>query len=157
MLLLLLAALTAARTAGQLEGSVPKSQLTKNRPHKQQTDPISKAVITAVSRITNRLVKEGYDGFKALLIRKFGEMSKVARAVDEVELNPRSNTNKRLLSDEVIKAQADKDTDLLKAAQALMSRMDDLPRSPTDDDPTAISDRHRLSRNRNNNNPPPRQ
>lgn len=135
---------------------MPKSQFTKNRPRKTATDPISRALITAVSRITDRFVKDGYDGFKAMLIRKFGEMSKVARAVDELEQNPRSITNKRLLSDEVIKAQADKDTDLLKAAQTLMSRMDDLPRMPVDDDTTAIGDRRRISHNQNNNKTPPR-
>lgn len=94
-------------------------------------DPISTAIVSAVAasigKVGGEAIVDAYNGLKALIIRKYGADSKVAKAVDEVEANPESKSRPAVLSEEVVAAKADQDQELLAAAQALLDQIKTQP------------------------------
>lgn len=91
-------------------------------------DPITSAILAAISagtvtgftKVGEQVISDAYGKLKELLGKKFGAKSKVVKAVEGLEANPKSEARKAVLKEEVITAKADKDADLLKAAQALL-------------------------------------
>ena len=57
-------------------------------------DPITSAVVAALPAIASGLVqssvKDAYEGLKAVIRRKWGDASPVAKSVDALEANPKS-------------------------------------------------------------------
>ncbi len=94
-------------------------------------DPITIAIIAAVGAglaqgvqtVSGNVLVDAYNGLKGLLKRKFGGDSDVAKAVDAVETKPNSEGRKQTLQEEVVAAQADKDPEILQAAQALIEQI----------------------------------
>lgn len=94
-------------------------------------DPITSAIVAAVAagvgKVGGQVVVDAYNGFKALIKRKYGADSKIAKAVDEVEANPESKTRPGTLNEEVVNAKADQDQDLVQAAKALLEKLNAQP------------------------------
>lgn len=91
-------------------------------------DPITAAIVAALTagaisgatKMAEQATSDAYGKLKELLGKRFGAKSKIVKAVKELEANPKSEARKAVVKEEVIAANADKDTDLLKAAQALL-------------------------------------
>lgn len=98
-------------------------------------DPITAAIIGAVASglaagttdTAKKVVADAYEGLKSLIKRKFGSESKVAQAVAYVEANPQSEARKAVLQEEVATAKADRDEELVAAANALIEQIKSLP------------------------------
>ncbi len=92
-------------------------------------DPITAAIVAALTagavsgatKVAEQAISDAYGKLKELLGKKFGAKSKVVKAVKELETNPKSEARKAVVKEEVVAAKADKDADLLKAAQALLN------------------------------------
>ncbi len=101
-------------------------------------DPITAAIIAAVAAgvtagatdVGKQALVDAYNGFKALLKRKFGEHSEVVKAADGVEARPDSEGRKTTLKEEVAAAKADQDSEVISAAQALLEKIKTLPGGP---------------------------
>ena len=80
-------------------------------------DPITAALVSAlatglvsgVTKIGEGLVGDAYQALKSALSRKFGKKSKVARAVKELETDPKSVRAQEALSNSVKEERADRD------------------------------------------------
>lgn len=90
-------------------------------------DPITTAVIAALQKLSEPVIRDAYDGLKALIVRKFGSSSRVAAAVDEAEAQPASSARASVLAEEVEAAQAVKDEELLTAARRLEALLASAP------------------------------
>jgi ABC-type multidrug transport system fused ATPase/permease subunit len=66
-----------------------------------------------------QVVKDAYDGLKSLIRRKWGGDSAVSKSVDAIEAKPESKGLAIDLADEVAKAGAAKDGEVLRALAAL--------------------------------------
>ena len=87
-------------------------------------DPISTAIIAAVaSGVTKEIAASAYLALKNLLLRKFGPESKVVQAVKDVEEDPESQSYKTVLQEQILKAKADEDAELLEVAQVLLEKI----------------------------------
>lgn len=91
-------------------------------------DPISTSIVAALTagaisgatKAGEQAISDAYNGLKELLKKKLGAKSKVVKAVKELEANPKSEARKAVVKEEVAVAKADKDKDLIKAAQSLL-------------------------------------
>lgn len=87
-------------------------------------DPVTNALIVAIaagaSKIGEKAIIDSYEALKKLLSDKFGEDSEVAKAVDRLESKPESEGRKATLEEEILDGKADKDEDILKAAQEIL-------------------------------------
>jgi 3-methyladenine DNA glycosylase/8-oxoguanine DNA glycosylase len=90
-------------------------------------DAILTAIIAALGKLSETAVKDGYDAIKAIIRRKFGKDSDLSDAVEKLEKNPTSTGRKETLKEELATAKADQDTEVTKAAQALLENIKDLP------------------------------
>jgi hypothetical protein len=98
-------------------------------------DPVTTAILAAIAtgvvsgatRVGEQVIVDAYSKLKALLGKKFGAKSKVVKAVKELEANPSSEARKAVLKEEMANAHPDKNTDLLKAAQALIKAIKSKP------------------------------
>ena len=95
-------------------------------------DPITLAIVTALSAgVTGGVKKVGeiafsdaYHALKALIKKKCGGKSDLSDAVTSLEKKPESNARQAMLQEEVTAVRADKDLDLLQAAQVLMVELE---------------------------------
>ena len=62
---------------------------------------LSEGAITASADAAKSPVAEAYQGLKSLIRKRFGEHSKAAVALDELEANPDSEAEKKLLNGEL--------------------------------------------------------
>ena len=91
-------------------------------------DPITAAIVAALAagglsgatKVAEQAISDAYSKLKELLGNKFGAKSKLVKAVKELETNPKSEARKSVVMEEVTAAKANKDADLLKAAQTLL-------------------------------------
>jgi hypothetical protein len=90
-------------------------------------DPVSAAIVAAidagvtagVTSVGQNAVIDAYNALKTAIKRRFGKDSEVAKAVDGAEANPESKGRQAVLEEEVKKAGADNDSEVLQLAQAL--------------------------------------
>ena len=86
-------------------------------------DPIATAIIVAisagaisgVSKVADQAIVDAYGKLKELLGKKFGAKSKIVKAVEDLEANPKSEARKAVMKEEVTTAKADQDKELLQA------------------------------------------
>jgi len=94
-------------------------------------DPITLAIVAAVTagvtKVGEQVIVDAYAALKAVLKRKFGDQSEVAKAVEGVEAHPESLGSKGTLQDQVAAVKADQDPEVLQAAEALVAKLKELP------------------------------
>ena len=98
-------------------------------------DPITLAIIGglasgAAGAATTPAIKKlaaSYQDLKARLQQAFGSGSDLADAMDRLESDPSSEGRRAVLSEEVAKAGADKNDDLVAAAQAFLEAIKEHP------------------------------
>ena len=94
-------------------------------------DPVTTAILAAITagiapgltEVSKKAILDAYDGLKALIRRKFGDKSELAKVVDGLEQSPESKGRKESLQEEVEKANGEKDPEILAAAQALLEEI----------------------------------
>jgi hypothetical protein len=86
-------------------------------------DPITSAIVSALSAQVPVVVKDAYDALKAAIGKKFGKASKVAEAVVAVEKEPEFKPNREALAGRLAQVQAVSDSDLLKLTEALVEAL----------------------------------
>jgi len=90
-------------------------------------DPITTAIVAALPALASDLVtssmKDAYQGLKAVIRRKFGESSQVARAVVALEADPGSKAQAAVLEEKVAVAKATEDPDVMKALAELVKSL----------------------------------
>ena len=94
-------------------------------------DPVTTAIVAALTAagakgagaVGERVLPDAYTALKGLLQRKFGVASPVAKAVEDVEAHADSKPHQQLLQANVQIAGADKDPEVLRAAQALLDEI----------------------------------
>jgi hypothetical protein len=98
-------------------------------------DPVTVAIVAAVTagaaksagQVAEQVLVDAYEGLKALLRRKFGDQSRVVRAVGDLEEEPESDAYKAVLKEQVGKTGAAEDPDVRKAAEALLAQVQQRP------------------------------
>jgi hypothetical protein len=98
-------------------------------------DPITTAILAAIAagvaassgKVAEKTVLDGYNALKAILLTKFGQASYVIKAVDSVEARPDSPGRKETLREEIVASKADKDPEILEAAQTLVKMLKATP------------------------------
>lgn len=90
-------------------------------------DPITLAIVGALAKLSEIVIKDGYDALKSALSKKFGAASDLSKAIENVEKKPNSRGRKETLQEEVSVLKADKDPELVKLAEALLNKIQDLP------------------------------
>jgi hypothetical protein len=98
-------------------------------------DPVTAAIISAIAvglgkgatDIVKNTIADGYQGLKSLLKKKFGDTSEIAKAVDGLEVNPDSKARQQLVGEEVLKAKANTDSEVLAMAKALWEKIEAQP------------------------------
>lgn len=94
-------------------------------------DPITLAILAGLAKVSEEAVKDGYQALKAIIARKFGSGSDVAKAIENVEKKPDSSARAQVLKEEVATAKLNQDPEVLKIAEALIAKIKELPGGQT--------------------------
>jgi disulfide oxidoreductase YuzD len=90
-------------------------------------DPITTAIVAALPALASDLikssVKDAYDGLKAVIRRKWGNASPIAKAVDALEARAKSKDQAAVLAENVAKANAMRDDEVLRALAKLVDAL----------------------------------
>jgi hypothetical protein len=90
-------------------------------------DPITTSIIATLPAIASDLVKssvkDAYDGLKAVIRRKWGEAGPLAKAVEDLEANPKSKGQALVLEERVAEMRAAEDTEVMQALARLVSQL----------------------------------
>jgi cell pole-organizing protein PopZ len=90
-------------------------------------DPITTAIVAALPALATDMVsgavKDTYAGLKSLITHKFGATSAVAKSVEDLEANPKSQGQAMVLSEQVGEAKATSDTDIMAAVSKLVEAL----------------------------------
>ncbi len=92
-------------------------------------DPITTAIVAALtmgatSGITDTvktMISDAYQELKSLLRNKFGHESSLVKSIEVLEAKPDAVGRQQTLDEEIIDAGANRDQDVLQAAQQLLS------------------------------------
>lgn len=87
-------------------------------------DPITVAFASALGKLGEQAIRDAYEALKAAIARKCGMDSKILRSVQDLEEDSASEASKLMIKEQVAKTGADKDADIVKAAQALQTLID---------------------------------
>ena len=90
-------------------------------------DPITTAIVAALPALATDMVsgvvKDAYAGLKSLIARRFGPTSAVAKSVEDLEANPKSQGRAMVLSEHVEDAKATSDAEIMAAVSKLMDAL----------------------------------
>jgi hypothetical protein len=90
-------------------------------------DPITTAIVAALpalaANMVSGVVKDAYAGLKSLITRKFGASSAVAKSVEDLEANPKSQGRAMVLSEHVEEAKATSDAEIMAAVSKLVEAL----------------------------------
>ena len=92
-------------------------------------DFITSAIASAVGSLGVEGIQYAYTKLKGLIQQKFGAESKMHQALQELEEQPDSKGRVITLEEEVLRAGADKDAEIVKVAQALLDAVKAQPGS----------------------------
>jgi Het-E N-terminal domain len=90
-------------------------------------DPITTAIVAALAGLSNTVVKDAYEGLKAMIVRKFGNESDLAKAVEHLEKKPDSPGRAQMVTEEMAAAKGEGDGELLAAARLLLEKIQSQP------------------------------
>jgi hypothetical protein len=90
-------------------------------------DPITAAIVAALpalaAGIVSGAVKDAYAGLKSLIPHKCGATSAVAKSVDDLEADPKSEGRAIVLSEQVKKVNAPSDAEIMAAVNKLVEAL----------------------------------
>lgn len=94
-------------------------------------DPISTTIIAAVAAgatsgatdVAKKGIVDAYQAIKKVIQSKFGAENTVSRAITDLESDPESKGRQMVLTEQVVKAKADQDTDIVRVAEDLMEKI----------------------------------
>ena len=90
-------------------------------------DPITSAIVVALPALATDMVssavKDAYAGLKSLIAHKFGATSGVAKSVEDLEANPKSQGRAMVLSEHIEEAKAPSDTEIMAAVSKLVEAL----------------------------------
>jgi hypothetical protein len=90
-------------------------------------DPITTAIVAALPALATDMVsgvvKDAYAGLKSLIARRFGPTSAVAKSVEDLEANPKSQARAMVLSERVEEAKATSDAEIMAAVSKLVEAL----------------------------------
>jgi len=90
-------------------------------------DPVTVAIVAALTKRGDTIIKDAYESLKGLLKRKFGSEKGVAQAVSDLESEPSSPGRKAVLQEKVAASGADRDEEILRAAEVVTEKVRALP------------------------------
>ena len=82
-------------------------------------DIITTALMAGIAQTGKKAIDDAYNGMKTIIRNKFGN-SNLAKAIDDLESNPDSKGRQITVQEEVESAQADRDNEIIEAAQKLL-------------------------------------
>jgi hypothetical protein len=90
-------------------------------------DPITTAIVAALPALATEMVsstvKDAYTSFKSIIARKFGATSAVAKSIDDLEANPKSEGRAKVLAEHVEESKVASDTEILAAVKKLVEAL----------------------------------
>jgi hypothetical protein len=91
-------------------------------------DPITQAIVLGIAgNLATDAVKAAYNKLKDAFIAKYGEKSNLVDAVNKLESKPDSEPRRGLVQEAVEEVQADKDAELVRLANDLLSKLNEQP------------------------------
>lgn len=98
-------------------------------------DPITTAIVAALSagaisgmtEVGKTAITDAYQKLKGLLAHKFGNQSKVMKAIDDLEEEQDSKGRQLTLQEQLAKSKADQDQELVQTAQLLLHALQSQP------------------------------
>ncbi len=90
-------------------------------------DPITLAITSALGNLGVKVINDAYQALKAALQHKYGVDSDLVDAADKLEKKPDSESRKGMVQEEVAATKANEDSDILKAAEALIEAVKSQP------------------------------
>lgn len=98
-------------------------------------EPVTTAILAAIAagaatgatETVKLAIGDAYKGLKGLLVRKFGGESEAIEAVNQLEKKPNSAGWKETATDELAKAGANQDEELVAAAETVLAKLKELP------------------------------
>jgi len=98
-------------------------------------EPVTTAILAAIAAgatagvtdATKSVIGDAYAGLKSLFKSKFGGESKLVEAVEKLEADPASAGWKETVGKELAAAGANRDPELIAAAEAVLAKLDELP------------------------------
>ena len=102
-------------------------------------DPVTMAIVVALAagvtsgatEVGKKVIVDAYEALKTVIKDKYGDHSALAEAVANAEKKPSSEARQTVLQEEVKATQAHQDPEVLKAAQALLGKLEDQPGAST--------------------------
>jgi len=88
---------------------------------------LTTGVAKSAAQVGEKVLEDAYAGLKGLLQRKFGEQSRVVRAVADLEEEPESEGYKAVLQEQVGKIGAAEDQKIRTAAEVVLARVQERP------------------------------
>src|SRR6516165_7269977 len=94
-------------------------------------DPITTAIVATLASgfggdataDEKKAKGEAYEALIAVLEKKFGIQSEIVNAIEGLEAKPAANGRKEVLKEEVAAEKANRDPDILQAAQVLLDQI----------------------------------
>lgn len=93
-------------------------------------DPITIAIVAALGKLSEQAIQDAYNALKLVIVKKFGADGRLFRSVKELEEDPNSEAGKMMIKEQVTKANALHDHDVLKALEALQTMLEKSPGTP---------------------------
>ena len=86
-------------------------------------DPITTAILAALAKLSEPVVKDAYEGLKALIVKKFGAKPDLTKAMADAETKPESSGRRETLREEIAAARVPEDAEVVRAAQELLEKV----------------------------------
>ncbi|GHO62321.1 hypothetical protein KSC_012130 [Ktedonobacter sp. SOSP1-52] len=85
------------------------------------------AISGGITELGKKTVVDSYTALTTLLKKKFGEKGEVAEAVERLEKKPDSDARKEEIKEVLAEVKADEDSEIRRAAQAVLDQLKTLP------------------------------
>src|SRR5690242_10134892 len=90
-------------------------------------DIIAPVIIAALTKLGETGIKVAYDKLKTIIATKLGKTSQLVDAIENLEKKPDSKGRELTLREEVTAADVHRDEDILRAAEALLKKLNEQP------------------------------